>query len=81
MKTVWTKGLNPEQVIQLKQDYVGALLLRERLTEICKDKQDASVKKSRSEDGYTNPNWAYQQADARGYERALQEIISLIFEK
>jgi hypothetical protein len=78
MKTVWTKGLNAEQIVQLKQDFVGGALLRERLSKLLEEKQDSSVKKSRSEDGYEKPNWAYQQADARGYERALSEVISLL---
>ena len=42
------------------------------------DKCSASTKTSRSKDGYDSANWAYLQADARGYERALQEVISLI---
>jgi len=78
MKTVWTKGLNAEQIVQLKQDFVGGALLRERLSKLLEEKQDSSVKKSRSEDGYEKSNWAYQQADARGYERALSEVISLL---
>jgi hypothetical protein len=78
MKTIWTKGLNEEQTIQLRQDFVGGALLRERLSKLLEEKQDSSVKRSRSEEGYSNPNWAYQQADARGYERALSEVISLI---
>lgn len=78
MKTIWTKGLNAEQIVQLKQDFVGGALLRERLSKLLEEKQDSSVKRSRSEEGYSNPNWAYQQADARGYERAISEVISLI---
>lgn len=78
MKTIWTKGLNAEQIVQLKQDFVGGALLRERLSKLLEEKQDSSVKRSRSEEGYSNPNWAYQQADSRGYERAISEVISLI---
>lgn len=78
MKTTWTKGLNPEQIIQLKQDFVGGILLRERLIQLLEEKQNASVKKSRSEDGYASANWPYLQADSRGYERALTEVISLL---
>ena len=78
MKTSWTKGLNEEQITQLRQDFVGGVLLRERLTYLLTEKQLASTKKSRNEESYENPNWAYLQADARGYERALSEVISLI---
>jgi len=78
MKTSWTKGLTKEQAIQVRQDFVGGVLLRERLSQLLEEKQEASIKKSRAEDGYDNANWAYLQADARGYERAISEIISLI---
>lgn len=78
MKTSWTKGLTPEKQEEIKRDFNASALLRERLAELIQDKIDTSIKASRSKDEYTNPNWAYLQADARGYERALSEIISLI---
>lgn len=78
MKTVWTKGLNAEQTTELKKDFVGSVILRKRLQAIIEEKIKASRDASMGKDGYENPNWAYLQADARGYERAMSEIISLI---
>lgn len=78
MKTVWTKGLNAEQTTELKKDFVGSVILRKRLQAILEDKVTLSREGSMTKEGYTNPNWAYLQADARGYERAMSEVISLI---
>jgi hypothetical protein len=78
MKTILTKGLTPEQTIEFRKDFVGSVILRKRLQDVLQSKADASNNASLSKDGYQNPNWAYLQADARGYERALKEVISLI---
>lgn len=78
MKTSWTKGLTPEQTTELRKDFVGSTILRRRLTELLNEKSTLSREGSTSKDAYSNPNWAYLQADARGYERAILEVISLL---
>lgn len=78
MKIAWTKGLAPERVTEVRKDFVGSVVLRKRLMELLEDKMRVSRESSISKDAYSNPNWAYLQADARGYERALNEVISLI---
>lgn len=78
MKTVWVKGLTKEQETELRKDFVGSVMLRKRLSELLEDKSKSSREGSISKDNYSNPNWAYLQADARGYERALNEVISLL---
>jgi hypothetical protein len=78
LKTAWTKGLTQEQATELRKDFVGAVILRQRLQKLLDEKAELSRKESISKDAYTNPNWAYLQADARGYERALSEVISLL---
>jgi len=78
MKLSWTKGVARELTVDIRQNYKESLVLRRRLVAMLEDKASASTKTSRSKDGYENANWAYLQADARGYERALQEVISLI---
>lgn len=78
MKTTWTKGLTPEQTTEIKKDFVGAVILRQRLQALLSDKATLSREGSMAKDAYSNPNWAYLQADARGYERALSEVISLL---
>lgn len=78
MKTVWTKGLTGQALIEVKADYVGAHAIRKRLAAIMQDKADARRKASIAESSYDNSNWALKQADAIGYERAISELISLI---
>lgn len=78
MKVSWTKGLNKQDATELRADYAAAAVLRRRLTRLLEESIDDSVRVSRSKLLYENPNWALLQADQRGYERALAEIISLI---
>lgn len=78
MKTVWKSGLTPEQAKNIELAFEENKLLRRRLTELINAKITSSWEGSVSRDGYDVPNWAYKQADARGYERALKEVISLI---
>ena len=78
MKTVWTKGLEPDAVKTLKGDFISSQVVRKRLIKIAEDKMESSVKESRNKENYESVSWPYLQADCRGYERALQEIISLL---
>lgn len=80
LKVAWTAGLNKELATEVRINYKESLVLRRRLMKILEDKADASVKNSRSKLLYDNPNWALLQADQRGYERAMMEIIALISE-
>ena len=77
MKTAWTAGLNAQQKEEIRSAFVANAALRQRAIEMMQKKMEGSMHKSRNSDTYENPNWAYLQADARGYERAMQEIISL----
>jgi len=54
--------------------------MRRRLKQLLLDKVDSSQRISRGKDGYDNANWAFLQADSRGYERALHEVLELILE-
>lgn len=81
MKTTWTKGLTPEQETELRKDFVGSIILRKRLKELLEEKSKSSRDATLSKKCYETPNWAYLQADAIGYERAISEIISLIYEE
>jgi hypothetical protein len=80
MKVSWTTGLSKQEATELRANYKEALVLRRRLVKLLRADQDASTKQSRSKLLYDNPNWALLQADQRGYERAISEIISLIDE-
>ncbi len=78
MKSTWVKGLDVEKTKRITEDYNASGGLRERLVEISKAKIDTSRSSITSKDMYASPSWAYVQADAIGYERAINEIISLI---
>lgn len=78
MKTSWTEGLSPEKKIEIRKEFVGSAILRERLIKMLEGKVESARSKARSGNTYENPNWGYVQADAIGYEKALYEIISLI---
>lgn len=80
MKTSWTKGLDEQKTMEVKRDYVQGVYLRERLMQLLREKEETSRVSTRSKEAFNSPNWAYLQADAIGYERALNEIISLISE-
>ena len=78
MKVSWTKGLEKELSIDVTQNFRESLVMRRRLSQLLDEKIDASLHSARSKISYETPNWALMQADAVGYQRALQEIISLI---
>jgi hypothetical protein len=78
MKTVWTKGLSEQQKEEIRGAFNGSANLRSRLTAILNEKIESRRKDSIGVDKYNSPGWAYIQADTVGYERALNEVISLI---
>jgi len=81
MKQNWIKGQTPEIAAIIKSDYASSIGARKRLEELLLDKIRISTTVKRKKEGYDSPNWAYAQADVIGYERALQEVISLISDK
>lgn len=78
MKQSWTAGLEKELVKDIKVNYLEALVMRRRLIKMLEAKVGTSQKQGRSKEAYSSPNWALEQADARGYERALSDVIDLI---
>lgn len=78
MKTAITKGLNEVEADEMRQCFVHAAFLRKHLQKLMAEKINASNRIVRSKDSYSIPNWAFLQADAVGYERALTEVISLL---
>ncbi len=81
MKTSLTNGLNEELAANVEQEFRQSGLLRERLTILLRSKVDTVRIEARSKKTYENPSWAYFQADANGYERAIFELISLLSSK
>lgn len=81
MKTTLTKGLEPLQAKEITIEYLGSQALRKRLVGLLIEKQELLRKNRVSESTYESPNWAYLQADLVGYQRALNEAISLLSDK
>lgn len=80
MKKSWTVGLDDQVASDITLSFKSSSLMRNRLKDLLLDKSKQSNTTARSKTTYSNPNWAYLQADNVGYERALHEIIELISE-
>lgn len=80
MKSSIVVGLEDDAKKEMESCFKGSKMLRDRLSVLLKNKIESSNKDSRSESGYENPSWPFKQADYRGYERAMQEVISLLAE-
>lgn len=78
MKTVWYKGLKDKEKEEAIASFQSSGYMRERLTAILNEKISTNRKSSLGVDKYNSPGWAYLQADAVGYQRALEEIISIV---
>ncbi len=78
MKRSWTQGLDEQQAQEMRIDFVGSSLTRERLTEMLQDKIIKMGRYGNSAERYCEANWEQQQADVNGYTRALLDVISLI---
>lgn len=78
MKTSLTAGLTEQQKKEVTEDFKGAVALRAQLSKILDAKITSNRNTTISKDAYASPSWAYVQADAVGYERALREVISLL---
>lgn len=80
MKTSLTSGLTPQSKEEVVASFKASGLFRERLSTILDKKLQSSKTHKVSIETYSNPSWAYLQADANGYERAIKEVISLLSE-
>lgn len=78
MKVSWTTGLTTEQKKEIEMEYQASQTLRRRLAVLLEKKQSSAYNHTLKEDAYDSPNWGFKQADAVGYQRAIQEIIDLI---
>lgn len=79
MKSVITKGLEPDQAKELKGDFLSAQLLRKRIVEVLYEKIES--KRTNTSRDYDNPNWNNKVAHMFGYEEGLKEVISILSEK
>lgn len=80
MKSNWTKGLKrgSDEWKDLEAAYAASSLLRSKLVEILKDLNESEVKSRLSATDYESAAWAYKQADAIGFSRAITKVINLL---
>lgn len=80
MNTAWTKGLRKgsDQLKDLEAAYAASGLIRARLVKVLEELYDIETKARLKADDYDNAAWAYKQADAIGYARAIAKVISLL---
>jgi len=76
VKSSLLAGLDADQVVHFKADFVSASILRKRLVEVLSDKIES--KRTNVSRDYDNPNWNNHVAHAFGYEEALKEVISIL---
>ena len=80
MKTSLLKeAKNEQEEKELRQTFVASHFLREKLRDKLRKDIEISQNRCMSSD-YDVSNWAYKQAHEMGYQKALSEVISLIFD-
>lgn len=80
MNTVWTKGLKrgSDELKDLEAAYAASGLLRRRLIQVLEDWYEQEAKARLNSNDYDAASWAYRQADAIGYARALSKVINIL---
>ena len=78
MKKTWIVNVNKELAEEIRGNFKSSALIRERLTAILNERITSKRNEVMAKTSYESPSWAFYQADALGYERALNEVISLI---
>jgi len=68
----------PEKKEQFYTRYDSNTGLLDVIADALEVKRDNCDTVVTSVDSYTSPAWAYRQADANGYKRALTEVIQLL---
>ena len=81
MKTSLKAGLNEEENKRLEASYTAGRFFIERLKLVLNNKIKESYESSIKKANYDIPSWDRLQADGIGYQRALKEVLSLLFDK
>ncbi len=80
MNTAWTKGLKrgSDELKDLEAAYAASGLLRRHLIRVLENMYETETKARIADTNYDGQSWAYKQADAIGYARALSKVISIL---
>lgn len=78
MKTSLLSGMSKDEQKEFKGLFIEARLVRKRLIEVLDGKRQSVQKERLSKEDYDSNSWAFKQADLNGYERGINELISLL---
>ena len=76
MKAIWLHHADDRK--RIEQEFLASNFLLETLERILEYKLQESIKKTRSLEAYTLPKWEQFVSDQFGYQRALDEVKTLI---
>lgn len=78
MKSTWFLGSDKSYDEDVRKEYASSAIMRKRLVDMLEKKKGEAHAASLSKDAYSSPNWGFLQADAVGFQRALDEVIKLL---
>lgn len=80
MNTAWTKGLKrgSQEAKDVAEAYDNSRVARKRLIVMLNAMLEEETTKRLADSEYDSPSWAYRQADAIGYARAITKIINML---
>jgi hypothetical protein len=78
MKHSWYEGQDPKQKAEIREMFDAASGFRAKLKEMLGSMAEDQLKQGRSKQKYSDPNWAYFQADTNGYNRCLDDVKKLL---
>jgi len=78
MQSKLLKGVEDDQINEVKAHYKEAINFRKRLTSILEDEVEALHRSMRDEELYKTPNWSLIQADRIAQVKALKRVILLL---
>ena len=81
MKTYLSKGLDKDEAKEIREMFNRSRILRKRLTFLLESKIEEHFKAQMKRSNYEEANWAFAQADAMGYCRALREVMGMLADK
>jgi len=78
LKTSLLKGLDEKDKKEMKGLFIEAHRLRKLFIERLNEKKADTQAVRLSKNNYDSPSWAYEQAEFNGYERAINELTSIL---
>jgi hypothetical protein len=73
--------MKQDEIQEFKGLFLEARLVRKRLIQVLEEKRQSVQNERLSKEDYGSNSWAYKQADLNGYERGINELISLLEEE